>query len=68
MLKVFKYRKKVIGGLLSGLLFAVLMAIFDHVGHKDFDILKFLFYTIGYGILASLLFFNRKSDKKTDTE
>ena len=54
----FKY------GLLSGLIFAVIMALFDFVDRESFRFFKFLFNIIGFGFFMGLgRYYAFKKDK-----
>lgn len=49
-------KKLVLNGLIFGLFFGTMMAIFDYVNNEPFSIYQFLFYSIAYGFFMSLAF------------
>ena len=63
-----KYLKKsLVGGIVGGLIYALFMGGFDYFAGNNFNINKFIFDIIGFGLFQAL-FFNynfRKNDKKT---
>ena len=58
-------RTRVKVGLLSGVIFASGMAVFDYIDKQPFDIMEFLFYFIVYGLIFALIFpYKYTKDKK----
>ena len=56
-----------IGGIVGGLVYALFMAGFDYYSGDVFNINKFMFYFLGFGLFQAI-FFNynfRKNEKKT---
>lgn len=53
-------------GLINGLFFATMMALFDYFNHEPFSLPKFLFHGIGFGFFMALSFRYRyiKDNKK----
>ncbi|MDH7912581.1 hypothetical protein [Winogradskyella sp. SYSU M77433] len=53
-------------GILFGVFFAVIMALFDFFNHKPFSVKQFIFYAISYGFFMSLAFRYKYTKKKED--
>ena len=53
-------------GILFGISFAVMMALFDFFDHKLFSVKQFIFYAISYGFFMSLAFRYKYTKKKED--
>ena len=66
--KNYKYRKPIIGGLLSGFGFASLMAIFNYTDRKDFNVLKFIFHAVFFCLFMSFMFFNRNNNENSTND
>ncbi len=48
-----KLKTRIIYGLVTGLGFACIMAGFDYYDDKPFNVLKFIFYFISFGLLQT---------------
>ncbi len=49
-------RKTIKHGFYSGFFYASAMALFDYLGHKDFNLWKFIFCFLFFGFFSGLLF------------
>ncbi|PCI34929.1 MAG: hypothetical protein COB60_05260 [Flavobacteriaceae bacterium] len=55
---------KIISGVLSGLIFAVLMAGFDYYDAENFSVVKFIFHAVFFGFFMGIL----AKDKRKKSE
>ncbi len=56
-MKMSKLNKETIKhGVYSGFFYALGMALFDYLGHQDFDLWKFIFGLLFFGFFMGLLF------------
>jgi len=56
-------KSRIIHGLISGTIYAVIMAIFDYFSGKDFSFPKYLFHMIFFGLVMTIIF-NKKYIRK----
>lgn len=57
-------KKRIIGGLISGLCFALIMAAFDYFDNNPFSLPKFLFYALFFGFFMSFAFRHKGTKNK----
>ncbi|WP_405572125.1 hypothetical protein [Winogradskyella sp. Asnod2-B02-A] len=57
-------KKRVIGGIFSGLFFASSLAVFDYFDNHSFSLLKYLFGGLFFGFFMSLSFRHKITKKK----
>jgi len=57
---------RILFGFISGLFFAIFMWALDHYNHEEFNILKFLFHFVAFGLFQGLVsgFYFMNNNKK----